>query len=296
MNVRSTLDKLGSTKTVDVEPVVAMMTLIIVWLTVEFTWLFVLPLKLMVLVGLIVSTVRTDPRFWCVMTALLGGSLAYNWQPMDNHQFVFVYISLALFCIFHVAEKDRREVMVLTGRYLLGVIMALAVVWKLISPDYLTGEFFGFTVLTRAEFAPAVAMVADITPDMLEANRRALQLLDYDHLLAGSYETVHLESTPAVAVVAQVLTWWTIGIEALIAALFLWPRRWGGDSAALFWGAHAALLIFLVTTYLVAPIFGFGWAVVVLGLMTCARRETLLRPIYMGMFVLLMVPAMILYA
>jgi hypothetical protein len=82
--------------------------------------------------------------------------------------------------------------------------------------------------------------------------------------MAASFDTlppVQLASSPRVQMAAQVLTWSTVAVEGLLALLFLLPvtARW--------WHAarDCALLAFLIGTYLIAPVFGFGGLLAVMG-------------------------------
>ncbi len=68
------------------------------------------------------------------------------------------------------------------------------------------------------------------------------------------------------------MTWWTLAIEGLIALLFLWPgERWISAIRTF------SILVFAATTYLVAPVLGFGWIVIVLGFAQCPERHPKLR-------------------
>ena len=70
-----------------------------------------------------------------------------------------------------------------------------------------------------------------------------------------------------------VATWGTLAMEALAAGLWLAPLTRRGLLVA----RHGVVLLFCLTTYAFAPVAGFGWLVIVLGLVTCVPDDRWLR-------------------
>ena len=271
-------------------PLVTALMLVTILMWADLSTAVILPIYALATLGLVIPRWGADPRLWLLLTALLAISVAVNWHPLDNHQFLFVYIALLLFLVHHVEQEPRQITVLAEGsRLLLGAVMTLAVVWKLLTPDYLDGRFFHFTILVHGALQTIPTAAGDLAAHGAAANQDHLQWLHHSYLSTDLATAIELEGTPTTAFLAQILTWWTIGIEALIALLFLWPSRFGGQKAPIFYGRHLALFLFLLTTYPLAPILGFGWALVILALGDCARRHTLLRPIYVTTaFVLLL--------
>jgi hypothetical protein len=72
-------------------------------------------------------------------------------------------------------------------------------------------------------------------------------------------------------------------VEGAVAITFLWPfgrmiSQW----------RNAALLLFCATTYAVAPVEGFGWLLIAMGITQCdpAWRKTLF--LYLAVFLLIL--------
>ena len=82
---------------------------------------------------------------------------------------------------------------------------------------------------------------------------------------------------------AAIATWGGLGLEALIALLCLIPGE-GTIQAA----RHAALLVFCVTTYALAPVAGFGWLIATMGLAQGRPEQRLLRRFYVAAFLLIL--------
>jgi hypothetical protein len=79
-------------------------------------------------------------------------------------------------------------------------------------------------------------------------------------------------------------TWGTLVIEAAIAVLFLLKVR-----GALATARHALLLLFCVATYAFAPVAGFGWLLLVMGLAQCREQEIWLRRSYVTVYFLVLI-------
>jgi hypothetical protein len=55
------------------------------------------------------------------------------------------------------------------------------------------------------------------------------------------------------------MTWWDLGLQLSIGVLLLIRKRRTDELA------HLLLLFFIFTTYIPAPVFGFGWTLAILG-------------------------------
>jgi hypothetical protein len=72
-------------------------------------------------------------------------------------------------------------------------------------------------------------------------------------------------------------------VQLAIGLLFI-PRRYWTDLAG-----HILLLFFVFTTYLPAPVFGFGWTMSMLGLITAFHRINSLIYWYFAAFLAVLV-------
>jgi hypothetical protein len=85
-----------------------------------------------------------------------------------------------------------------------------------------------------------------------------------------------------VAWLAKFLTWWTVLIEGMLGTLFLLPA-----SKKTSWLRNATLILFAITTYSVAPVRGFGWMLMLLGLAQTEPEERTFRWGYLGALLLI---------
>lgn len=224
--------------------------------------------------------------FWYVTATVLGTAVWFTWESADNHRYLFVYWTLALCSILSLPRSEQPPALALTSRWLLGLCMLLAVAWKVASPDYLSGTFFHYELLADERFAHFASWTCGLSLEQLAENRDLRQALTAGYLQGNSLSEVPLHGTANVASIAQLLAWWTLGIELLLAVLFLaaatFIRR-----PRLVWAASLALLAFALTTYAVAPVRGFGGILMLLGLAQCEKEQKGLRYAFLLAFVLI---------
>lgn len=243
------------------------------------------PLAAWFALGVALPRLLRTPLFWYVTATILGTAVWFTWESADNHRYLFVYWSLALCSALSLPRSEQHFALALTSRWLLGLCMLLAVAWKCVSPDYLSGSFFHYELLADERFAHFTSWTSGLSLEQLGENRGLRESLTSGALVGKELSEVQFRSSAAAAVVAQVLTWWTIGIEGLLAALFLgaaiFLRR-----PRLVQTANVALLLFAATTYAVAPVRGFGGILMLLGMAQCEPDQKKFRCAYLAAFVL----------
>ncbi len=230
------------------------------------------------MIGIALPRVRESLIFWCIVLTFYVAGMIQNWWRLDNHVWLIGYWCLAILIATGGPSSQREHVLRLNAKWMISLCMAFAVIWKLISPDYLSGDFFEHALLVDSRFHGATSLLTGISSDSLsdvvEKSRTAATIGLKGSVLIVPADTFP-EENPAyryiVAVpddaiqklmnVAQFLTWWTVLIESLIAMLFALPTR--RNTVHL---RNACLLSFIATTYLVAPVAGFGWILCILGM------------------------------
>jgi type III secretory pathway component EscS len=133
--------------------------------------------------------------------------------------------------------------------------------------------FFKWELLTDKRFRDASHYVGGMEKSDLRENRKLESELKKSYRRdAEPLDSVTFNSVPAVDLLAVGMTWWTIFIEGLIALFCLWP----GDRIIAVLRA-LVVLVFAATTYLLAPVLGFGWMVILMGLTQCPEQHRKLR-------------------
>jgi hypothetical protein len=222
------------------------------------------------------------PQFWYVVATLLGTTVYLNWESSDNHKYLFVYWCLALCGAFSLPQAQQAAALASSSRWLIGLCMLLAAMWKLAMPDYRDGSFFEYTLLADERFAYFTSTIAGLSLKALADNRALVELVREGHLRGANISSVVFSTSPAIGYLAQAMTWWTVAIESLLAIAFLAP-----DRRVTAVGRNTLLLIFAATTYVIAPVRGFGWMLMLLGLGQCEERERAFRPLFLAALVLI---------
>jgi hypothetical protein len=227
--------------------------------------------------GLLLPGALRRPGLWWLLTVFTGLRVVLDYPLPDNHAYLLSYWCLAIALALMV--EDTEAYLAHNGRWLIGLVMAFATLWKgVLSPDYMDGTFFRVTLLADPRFEDLTRLVGGLPPDLIDSHREALQR----HADAGGLAAGPLEPARFV-LLARVMTLWTVAIEGLLAAAFLWPPAKGLARVR-----DACLLLFCATTYAVATVEGFGWLLIAMGIAQCAPEHRTTRTLYLAAFALIL--------
>lgn len=270
-----TLEKLVESRTIF--ELAASMTLVLVLLYAGRFWYLQIPLTILVTAAMMYRSLLRSDTFWFVITVVVAASNFHNWYYIDNHKYLITYWCLALYFSRLTTAPDRS--LRISARLLIGLAFFFATIWKLISDDFINGTFFHYSLLMDDRFAGVATLFGGLSNEMFAKNHMAIrELLNYNSIL----QVIQFQDTIYVPLVAKIITWWTIIIEGLIAITFLWPdRKFISKWRDLF------LLTFLLTTYLVAPVVGFGWVLIIMGMVQATSKMS--RLLYVLAFFILQI-------
>jgi hypothetical protein len=214
---------------------------------------------------------------WLLLAALTGWRVIDDWPLSDNHAYLLSYWCLAIGLA--LLTRDAGQSLARSARLLVTLAMAFAVLWKgVVSPDYVDNRFFRLLFLTDDRFEALALNLGGMTEATLDQARLLVE--ENRHEPAGT-APASLE-TPALRQIAWLSTWWTLAIELLVAVLFILPKRLGVGRLR-----DAALLVFCATTYALAPVCGFGWLLLTMGVAQCPLDARTTRWLYLGCFALM---------
>ncbi len=229
--------------------------------------------------GLIFHSVQRTPLFWLSLFGLIAAWIIAEWPTPDNHIYLLAYWCLLLCLSLHSPEPEFT--MRTGGRLLIGFAFLLAALWKaMLSPDYTDGRFFRVTFLTDERFATTAMLFGGLTKEELKENREYLTALPNGAELVDPpklFEPTRLRAFENAA------TWSALLLESAVAFFFLIPgkrivERW----------RHFVLLMFCLATYPFAPVAGFGWLLLIIGLSQCHPDQHVLKFLYVcGYFLIL---------
>lgn len=244
------------------------LTLINIMLWGTSQWYTGIGLYSLCLPALVYRKLRHSPWLWVGICLLFIHKILINWAWADNHKYVMTYWSSAIAISLAVDQRRRNEVIATNARLILGLSMLFATIWKAIAPEYMSGAFFEVLFLTDRRFDGTIALLTDLTYGELLENQMRLEYLRSGYMDWIEPQSQQLNSSELVRTIALIATWWTVLIEGAKGVLFLIP--WNGKTIFLL--RNIALLAFLFTTYIIAPVPGFGCSLACMGMATCLDR------------------------
>lgn len=258
------------------DPVLTLTSIILLLRPLDVWWItpFVLVAACL---SLVFRAVRRAPITWLVLSGLVAARIVVVWPLSDNHIYLLSYWCVALGLA--LSGPVPAVTIAASGRWLLAAAFAMAVLWKIASPDYMDGRFFRVTLLTDERFADASLVFGGLERDQMAENRKFLQPLPEGAVLLDPPAFIE---PPRLRAFATVATWGGLMLEGLIALLCAIPATGRLKS-----GRHVALLTFCITTYALAPVAGFGWLIATIGLAQCQSNQRWLRGAYISVFLLI---------
>lgn len=221
-------------------------------------------LALLAAAVVVIPAVRRSPWPWAGFAAFHVATYASHWYRLDNHDALAAYWAVAL--TIAAASRHRDRLLAMQARFMLGLTFLLATLWKLLSGQFLSGDFFTFALLVDPRFRSATELVAGVPVDQVHRNVMSLSAAS-NALQPGQ---IPLIGADAVAVVAMVLTVATVVVEAMVAAVMLLPGRFSRQ-----WWRSGALAMFLVGTYVIVPVSRFGVLLAAMGVAEASGRPRL---------------------
>ena len=192
----------------------------------------------------------------------------------DNHKYLLCYW-LWVMCIAHIPDRreQRDEIIRFNARFFLMFIFLGAALQKFLSSSYMSGAMFELELLLDGRFQ-AFAQLTGIDAGLgLDSMRRVLLLSNpYVQVLDNK---IMLSSDDHVHFVAGLITLYDFYVQVAIGILLLF-RRTATEIAA-----NVLLLFFIFTTYIPAPVLGFGFTLSVLGYALVKERSQWFSALYL---------------
>lgn len=215
---------------------------------------------------------------WGLLSGLTALRIANDWPLADNHIYLLGYWLFA--AALALRARDASATLATASRTLIGLAFAFAVLWKaVLSPDFVDGRFFRVTLVTDERFAAATRVIGGLSREQLKATREAMALLPGG---AALLDPPAIVEPPRLYWFAMASTWGVLAIEGLVAVTMLVPHRRAAPMR------HLTLLSFCAVTYAFAPVAGFGWLLLVMGLAQAEARQVWIGRLYQLMFLVVL--------
>lgn len=232
-----------------------------------------LPEKVLALAMLVYSPLIRNRWCWLGMSLCLVVNNLWHWSRLVNHEYLYTY--WVLVCAIAVWSRTPKQVLRWNARWLIGLCFLFATLWKFLGGEYLDGSFLHLTFLLDSRLAMGAVLFGGLDLATLAENRQIFETMQAS---AAVLDPQQLATTPRMAVASVVLSYWTILIEGLVAASFLFTAfRWLNQKRD--W----LLIGFVITTYTVIPVLGFGALLMVMGLIQ--SKNNFIARIYLGLLI-----------
>jgi hypothetical protein len=225
------------------------------------------------LAALLAPGLAAAPALWAALGALAALRVGLDWPMSDNHGYLLAIWCAALAVSF--ADARPRAALARNARLLVGLAFALATLQKVFAPDYLDGTFFRWALAVDPRFEDLGTLLGRGAEDLARTR-------DWLEAPPGPPPPgAAFVETPALGAAAIAFGWATVLLEAAVALAFLAPPALGLGRAR-----DAALLGFCAATYAIAPVAGFGWLLLAMGVAQCESAR--LRALYLAVFALVL--------
>ena len=223
------------------------------------------------LIGFINKSFFTKSYFWILVALLFLPNFIRIYFLKANHFFVMFYVVL----IFIIASRyyySQSKVLQVNAKYLLALMMVLAVVQKFISEQFMSGETIGYLAYTGQLFRLPLLFIAD-AQEAISQNNTAINKAG---LMIG--ERVNLERPfPFFEEFVTLFTYLTLIAELIFAGLLFIKNK-----AIKNWFFITFVLLLIITR----EETGFISLVSILLMMQLGESQSIFRPIYFLLFLI----------
>lgn len=240
-------------------------------------WPYTLVSRLALLTVLLFPAAARSAVLWGALAVTATATVVHEWDLADNHKYLLCYW-LWVMCIAHIPsdQEFRNRIISFNARFFLIFIFLGAALQKAFSPTYMSGALFETEFLFDPRFQ-AFAHLLGIDVSLGQESAKRLMLLQNPYLNVIDNH-IKLVTDEWLRFVAQAVTWYDLLIQVAIGGFLLFGNR-NTDIAA-----HILLLFFIFTTYVAAPVFGFGIALCVMGFALAKERFPLISAAYLLAF------------
>ncbi len=232
----------------------------------------VFPIILVVLFFVLtVKSYLSQSVFWLLVLLLFIPSLFTSYFHVANHFFITIYLILIL-AISSYFSSDRNRILRLNAKYVLAILMILAVIQKLLSEEFMSGETIGYMGYTGQLFKFPVWFFPEIKEAISFNNSQLYQETQYFP------QTLKLEAPfPYFQKFSLFFSYLTIIAEVVFAGLLFSKSKLIKNC---FFAFFVLLLIFTRQET------GFIALLTILLLMQLGPKRSIFKMVYLGLFIL----------
>lgn len=192
------------------------------------------------------------------------------WYDAPNHMFLLLVLTLLLLYIEKTADFGKNL------RWILVIVMGFATVHKLLTPNFMSGDFIGLRIASGDFFRPL--LISGAVPEIKEElAQNASTISEFEFKDPNFKETVKLRvATLPFTFFKDRFSYMIVGMEFLLTALLLF-FPWKNFSMFI-------LLIFTTSIGFVVAEFEFAATLLFMGWLVCPSRLLVLKKAFSLVF------------
>lgn len=197
---------------------------------------------------------------------------------LDNHEFLSLYWLLAItLCVYFTSNKGAA--VGLSARILLGLTMLFSGIWKIISPDFLSGKFWEYSFAVDGRLSYWFDLLGvEGSDNLVNENNSSVT----DAFIAGDGSVFSLLTFDQISAVSALISIAAVVLDLLFAAVMLLPLK--GKAVYL---RDIVTVLFVVSHYLIAPVIKFGALVITLAAASSSLKPKTKAVVYISLFAFL---------
>ena len=216
---------------------------------------------------------------WLLISVFLTLNLYFNYLHTSNHLFIATYFSWIVTLVL-ISKDDFSEALRSSSKYLLILVMGMAVIHKITSPEFYSGSFMSYEFLFGLRYFFPIIILWPNFNNYISANQSGLGEI-FNRNFNGESADNFVYPDEEFFVFTKILSLFTIFYEAVVVLfLVIYPRY-----KRL---AHILLLSFIWFTYIYTNENSFFSMHCILGFLISYREQKRFRTAYVITIILML--------
>lgn len=162
----------------------------------------------------------TQPLLWYIFLTILISDLICDYFVRANHHFLLIYLTILVIIFLY---NSRLDDFIANIKLLLVIVLLFSGIQKLLSPQFVSGEFYYYMINTGQFFKPILYVNQEIS-DIVLANKA--HIAELGKLNPNASDIVTFQNVaPNLDVICQVYAWFSIVMEIFVSLLILWKPK-----------------------------------------------------------------------
>jgi len=241
-----------------------------------FVKFLILPISILVVVF---PVLLKEWKIWLLTSIFLVLNLFFNYLHTSNHLFIATYFSWIVTLIL-ISKHDFQDSLRISSKYLLALVMGMAVVHKITSPEFYSGSFMSFEFLLGLRYFFPIILLWPNFNSYIEENRSI-----YTEIFNKNFDeeiNYNLVSPgEEFFIFSKVLSFLTIFYEAIVMLFLLVYPKYRRLT-------HILLISFIWFTYLYTNENSFFSMLCILGYVISYEDQKKIRTLYILTIILML--------